>query len=92
MKVWSEYVFNECAFFILDTIVKRKYDHYFLCDIDLPWVKDELREYPDEKPRQELFHIYKDILINQQVPWTLISGDYEQRLARAIEVVDEIVE
>ncbi|MEN9599857.1 MAG: hypothetical protein RL596_2176 [Bacteroidota bacterium] len=91
MKVWSEYVFGECAFFILDSIVKRKYDHYFLCDIDLPWVKDELREYPDEKPRQELFHIYKDMLINQHVPWTLISGDYEQRLATAIQVMDNIV-
>jgi NadR type nicotinamide-nucleotide adenylyltransferase len=92
MKVWSEYVFGECDFFILDAIVKRKYDHYFLCDIDLPWVKDELREYPDEKPRRELFHMYKDMLINQPVPWTLISGDYEERLAKAIETVDALID
>ena len=91
MKVWSEYVFGECDFFILDQIVKRKYDHYLLCNIDLPWVKDELREYPDEKPRIELFNNYKDLLINQSVPWTIISGNYEERLAQAIEKVDSII-
>lgn len=88
MKVWSEYVFGECDFFILDTIVQRKYDLYLLCDIDLPWVKDELREYPDEKPRQELFAIYKDLLMNQSTPWAIISGNYEERLATAIKAVD----
>jgi NadR type nicotinamide-nucleotide adenylyltransferase len=92
MKVWSEYVFGECDFFILDQIVKRKYDHYLLCNIDLPWVKDELREYPDEKPRIELFNIYKDLLINQSVPWTLVSGPYEERLAKAIETVDALID
>jgi nicotinamide riboside kinase len=54
-------------------------------------VKDELREYPDEKPRIELFNIYKDLLINQSVPWTIISGSYEERLAQAIETVDSII-
>lgn len=88
MKVWSEYVFGSCDFFILDQIVKRKYDGYLLCDIDLPWVKDELREYPDEKPRQELFGMYKDLLINQSTPFAIISGTYEERLAAAIRAVD----
>ena len=88
MKVWSEYVFGECDFFILDQIVKRKYDLYLLCDIDLAWVQDALREYPDELPRRELFMIYKDLLVNQPVPWVLISGNYEERLATAIRAVD----
>lgn len=92
MKVWCEYVFGKCHTFILDEIVHRKYDLYLLCNIDLPWVKDELREYPDEKPRQELYKIYKDILINQQVPWVEISGNYEQRLQTAIEAVNKFIQ
>jgi NadR type nicotinamide-nucleotide adenylyltransferase len=91
MKVWSEYVFGECNFFILDNIASRSYDLYLLCDIDLPWVKDELREYPDEKPRKELFNTYKDLLINQNVPWKLISGNYEQRLTSAIDAVNKLL-
>jgi NadR type nicotinamide-nucleotide adenylyltransferase len=88
MKVWCEYVFGQCHQFILDQIVEKKYDLYLLCNTDLPWVKDELREYPNEGPRNELFHMYKDILINQQTPWVEISGNYEERLAKAISAVD----
>lgn len=91
MKVWSEYVFGECDFFILDTIVKKKYDGYLLCNIDLPWVKDELREYPDEKPRQELFAIYKDLLMNQSTPWALISGNNAERTQAAIKAINQFM-
>lgn len=91
MKVWSEYVFGLCDFFILDELVKQKYELYLLCNIDLPWVKDELREYPDEQPRIELFHIYKDILINQTTPWVMISGNYEERLSTAVKAVESLL-
>ncbi len=92
MKVWCEYVFGKCHDLILEEIDKRKYDLYLLCNIDLPWVKDELREYPEEKTRQELFSIYKNILENQTTPWQLISGIGEARLQNAIEAVDSIMD
>ncbi len=88
MKVWNEFVFNKCHRWILDQIVERKYDLYLLCNVDLPWVKDELREYPDLESRQKLYHIYKDIVINQSVPWIDISGNYEERLQKAITAID----
>lgn len=90
MKVWCEYVFGKCHFHILEEIANRSYDLYLLCDIDLPWVKDELREYPDEKPRQELYQIYKDILINQPVPWVNISGNYAEREAIAVAAIENL--
>ena len=88
MKVWCEYVFGDCHNWILNQIAQRPYDLYLLCKPDLPWVKDELREYPDEKPRQELYHIYKDLLLAQQVPWAEISGDYDNRVYQAVQVVN----
>ena len=91
MKVWCEYVFNKCHHFILEEIAKRKYDLYLLCNTDLPWVSDELREYPDEKYRLELFHIYKDILINQKIPWVEIKGDNEKRFNTAVDAVDNLL-
>ena len=92
MKVWCEFVFNKCHQFVLDEITKRQYDLYLLCNIDLPWVKDELREYPDLHTRKKLYYIYKDIMINQSVPWVDISGNYEERLQKAITAVDKLVE
>ncbi|MCZ2223910.1 MAG: ATP-binding protein [Chitinophagales bacterium] len=91
MKVWCEYVFGKCHQFILDEIVNRTYDLYLLCNVDLPWIKDELREYPDEKPRLELHHIYKDIMINQTTPWVEISGSYDERLIKAINDVNNSI-
>ena len=90
MKVWCEFVFEKCHHWILNRIVERKYDLYLLCNIDLPWVKDELREYPDLVSRQKLYHHYKDIMVNQTVPWIDISGNYEERFEKAIAAVDKL--
>lgn len=89
MKVWSEFVFEKCDPFILQQIASRKYDLYLLCNTDLPWVKDELREYPDLETREKLFHIYKDLMVNQQVPWVEIKGNYDQRLLLAETAVQQ---
>ncbi len=43
MKVWCEFVFEKCHNFILNQIVERKYDLYLFCNVDIAWVKDELR-------------------------------------------------
>jgi NadR type nicotinamide-nucleotide adenylyltransferase len=88
IKVWSEFVFNACDNRILSQVATRKYDLYLLCSTDLPWEKDELREYPDLSSREKLFHYYKDALVNQYVPWALISGSQEERLQNAIRAVD----
>jgi NadR type nicotinamide-nucleotide adenylyltransferase len=90
MKVWCEFVFGKCHPFILDEIVKRKYDAYLLCNTDLPWVADELREYPDLLSRDRLYHMYKDLMVNQQTPWTDIYGGYEERLEKAMAFVSVV--
>ena len=90
MKVWCEFVFGKCHQFILDQIVERKYDLYFLCNVDLPWTADELREYPDLETRQELYEIYKRIMTNQPVPWVEISGGSEERFETAVRTVDSL--
>ena len=91
MKVWYEYVFGRCEYFVLDEIAARDYNLYLLCNIDLPWVEEPMREYPDKKPRIELYNIYKDLLINQTTPWVEISGNYEERLQKAIDAVENLV-
>jgi NadR type nicotinamide-nucleotide adenylyltransferase len=91
MKVWCEFVFGKCHHWILNRIVERKYDLYLLCNTDTPWVKDELREYPDLITRQKLYQHYKDIMVNQNVPWIDISGSYDERLQKAIAAVDALL-
>ena len=88
MKVWCEYVFGRCHSFILDKIAETTCDLYLLCNIDLPWIKDELREYPELQAREELYHMYKDIVTSEPVPWIDVSGDYRQRTETAIRAVE----
>jgi NadR type nicotinamide-nucleotide adenylyltransferase len=91
MKVWSEYVFGKSHDFILENIARRKYDLYLLCNTDLPWEYDELREYPEEEPRTELYRIYKEIMMHQPTPWVDISGDYAARLEKAVAAVNNLI-
>jgi len=91
MQVWCEFVFQKCHTWILEQIAQRPYDLYLLCNVDLPWVKDQLREYPDLESRNRLYHIYKQILISQEIPWVDVSGDYDQRLTTAIAAVNAML-
>jgi NadR type nicotinamide-nucleotide adenylyltransferase len=90
MKVWCEVVFENCYTWILKQIALRQYDLIFLCDVDLPWVKDELREYPDLEFRKKLFNMYRDLLINQKTKWAEISGTDMQRLQMAVSIIDTV--
>jgi NadR type nicotinamide-nucleotide adenylyltransferase len=91
MKVWSEYVFGRCETWILKEIAERKYDGYLLCRTDLPWATDPLREYPDLETRERLFYIYKDLLVNQNVPWAAIGGVAGERLEHGVEAVERLI-
>jgi NadR type nicotinamide-nucleotide adenylyltransferase len=92
IKVWSEYVFGRCEAWILDGIVQRKYDAYLLTNTDLPWADDPLREYPDPGIRERLYHIYKDLLVNQTVRWAEISGVGDARVECAIGAVERLLQ
>ena len=89
IKIWSEIAFNKCDNRILTQIAKRKYDVYLLCNTDLPWAEDPMREYPDLHSRQKIYHHYRDAMINQKIPWIDINGNYAERLASAIAFVDQ---
>jgi NadR type nicotinamide-nucleotide adenylyltransferase len=88
MKIWCEVVFGNCHTWIMKQAASRQYDLHLLCDVDLPWVKDELREYPDLMFRKKLFKMYKDLLVNSLGPWAIISGTNEERLQSAIKIID----
>jgi NadR type nicotinamide-nucleotide adenylyltransferase len=91
MKVWCEFVFGKCHPMILEEIVQRKYNGYLLCKPDLPWVKDELREYPDLVTRETLYHHYRDLLINQQTPWFEVAGVHPDRMGNTVEWIKSLV-
>ncbi|MDY0103547.1 MAG: ATP-binding protein [Lentimicrobium sp.] len=64
------------------------YDLYLLCDTDLPWEPDPLREHPEQ--RDELLELYINELFEQKLPYTLISGQGQARLHAAIAAINQL--
>lgn len=91
MKVWCEIAFEQCHTWILKQIATSNYDLYLLCNTDLPWTPDMLREYPDPLFRKRLFLMYKDILVNSGVPWIEISGTDTERLQTAVTTINTLL-
>lgn len=81
-KVWSCYKFGKCDPWIEEKLKSHRYDLYLLCDIDLPWMEDPLRENPNQ--REELFGIYLKELQQLKLNFAIISGAGVERTENAI--------
>lgn len=91
IKVWSDHKYGRTDPWILSQIEKRKYDHYLLTDIDIPWQEDKLREHPSPQMRNYFLKQYRQVLIETGVPFTVVSGDLEERTCSAINVVKNLM-
>lgn len=66
-------------------------DLYLFCDIDLPWVRDDVRYFGDPAARLRFHEACERELIARKVNFVRISGTYDQRQARAIEAVETLL-
>ena len=87
-KIWSEVKYQRCDPWILDNIRNHGYDLYLLCDIDLPWEYDPLREHPGQRPF--LFDCYTRELENTGRLYYVVSGYGADRLNHAISIIDQL--
>jgi nicotinamide riboside kinase len=88
-KVYSEAYYEFCDPILDKAAKKHKYDLFFLTNIDLPFEKDELRD--SEENRNKFFHIFQNSLIENNKPYILLSGTKEQRLQKAIPIINDLV-
>jgi NadR type nicotinamide-nucleotide adenylyltransferase len=81
-KIWSRYKYGKCDRWIEEKAESHRYDLYLLCNIDLPWVEDPMREHPGK--RKELFALYLEELQQLNVNFAIISGVGMERTENAI--------
>ncbi len=86
-SIWCKVKYGKCHPWITAQLEKDNYNLYLLCDIDLPWQYDPLREHPEM--RKELFGMYQDLLEKHQFNYRIVGGNGEDRLQNAINFVDE---
>ena len=68
---------------------KNTYDLYLLCNIDIPWEADDLRDRPDQ--REEMFQAFKKALDDNKRPYILVEGTKKERLETAVKAIDGIL-
>ena len=65
-----------------------KYDYYLILNIDTPWIKDDLRDRPDE--RLEMFKAHKLELDTLNVRFDIITGqNFNKRFNTAVDLINK---
>ncbi|MDO9254425.1 MAG: ATP-binding protein [Bacteroidales bacterium] len=86
-SIWCNVKYGKCHEWITKQLERNHYGLYLLCDIDLPWQYDPLREHPEM--RSELFGMYRDLLLEKRFNFKVVKGTGDERLRNAIVFVDE---
>ncbi|MES2603856.1 MAG: ATP-binding protein [Pseudomonadota bacterium] len=83
--VWSEVKFGRVDPWITNTLLASLQQNprsYFLCDPEIPWQADPLREHPQQRPM--LFERYRAKLAQYQCRHAHVSGDEASRLQTSL--------
>ena len=89
-KIWIQEKYNREVDWIEKEIAKSKNDFYLLCDMDISWTQDPLREHPKRIDRTRIFSLYHDFLKKNQFNFEIISGNKLSRLKKSIEIIDKL--
>ncbi|HPT14353.1 MAG TPA: ATP-binding protein [Bacteroidales bacterium] len=88
-RIWCMVKYGRCHRYINSLVKSHRYDLYLLCDIDLPWEYDPLREHPQK--RGFLFELYKSELEKNGLPYVIVNGTGDNRLQLAIKAVNHLL-
>jgi NadR type nicotinamide-nucleotide adenylyltransferase len=89
-QLWHEHYFGECPPALRRMAAERTADVYLLCDIDVPWVADELRDSPGQ--RAWFHNRFRDELDARGLPFIVLSGPLPSRLAPAVQAVEALLQ
>lgn len=85
MYIWSMVVYGKVSPYIEAELKKQRFDLYVLCDTDVPWTYDPLRE--NEYDRDDLFRKYYKKLRELKYHFIVVNGTPEQRLQQVMDAV-----
>jgi NadR type nicotinamide-nucleotide adenylyltransferase len=89
-KVWFDVVFKRHPQWIDEELNKKTIDLFLLCNTDIPWVADPVRENGGEM-RERLYLLYKRELDLLGCNYKIITGSGNERFQEALKAVDDII-
>jgi len=88
-KVWFEVVYNKIPDWLDSKIRSTNIDLFIVCDIDLPWVADSVRENGGTN-RELLHNKYLEEIEKYKFDYGLVRGKDEVRINNAIKFITNI--
>lgn len=86
--IWSEVKYGHCDPWITSTFEnsinqKASSRYYYLCDSNIPWQADPLRENPHN--RDELFNLYLQKIEEYELDYRIVKGEPRKRLQQVLD-------
>jgi NadR type nicotinamide-nucleotide adenylyltransferase len=88
--VYARHYYGACPAWIDQAARDRRGDLYLLCDIDVPWVADSVRDRPHQ--REHIHALFVEALNTLGAPYVLIRGSWAARLTTAVAAVSEVLD
>jgi NadR type nicotinamide-nucleotide adenylyltransferase len=88
--IYCNHYFGRCPLWIEQTARTRRPDLYLLCETDVPWIPDGVRDRGDR--RDEMQTLFRDAVIASGAPYVAVKGDVTERLARSIRAIDALLD
>jgi nicotinamide riboside kinase len=91
IMIWSEVKYGHCDSWIYKTFeksIKQKSlsRFYYLCDYNIPWQDDPLRENPNN--RDELFDLYLEKIRGYGLSHSIVKGSPQERLQQVLNICE----
>ena len=87
--VYAEHYYGRCPQWVEEAARERLADLYLLCDIDVPWTADAVRDRPHN--RRELQAAFLARLVRYGAAYVDVRGLWEEREAAAVAAIEERV-
>ena len=84
--VYSRHYYGACPAWIEAEARARRGTHYLLCEPDLPWMADGVRDRP--AARATMHQLFRDALDEFDADVTLVSGNGAARSSAALAIAD----
>jgi nicotinamide riboside kinase len=88
-KIWFEEVYGRMPDWIETEITNTVIDLFLVCDTDLPWIPDSVRENGGER-RNFLQHRYIKTIRQYNFPFKIICGQNEIRFQNALQALKQL--
>ena len=87
--VYCRHYFGACPAWIESAALDRRPDVYLLCEIDVEWVADGVRDRGHM--REEMQELFRDAVARSGAPYVVITGGRDERFVRATESIDALL-